>query len=63
MNTILAVSNSTIVWSIIALFLVGAFLFRIVESLKTVKKMESAYKAKTEMNVAKNNDFSNKKSA
>lgn len=40
--TLLSISNATIVWTVIGLFLVGAFIFRIVDGIKTVKNIEKS---------------------
>lgn len=51
MNTamLLSISNSTLTWAIIVAFLVGAFAFKMIDSIKTTSKLEKAYKAKASM--------------
>lgn len=45
--TSLVITNATIVWSLIALFLVAAFSIRAIDDIKTVKKMDQSFKKKT----------------
>lgn len=52
---LLSISNSTIVWSVIAIVILGAFACKVVESISTVKKLEKAYKAKSSMKVMRAN--------
>ena len=62
---LLSISNSTIVWSVIAVVILGAFVSKVVESISTVKKLEKAHKAKSTMKVmsANMNDESTHKAA
>lgn len=60
MNTamLLSISNATLTWTIIVAFLVGAFVFKMIDSIITSKKLERAYKAKHAIKEAhgKNNE-------
>ncbi len=47
--TLLAASQPVMVWSMIVLFLVAAFVFRVVDDLATVKKIDKALKTKATM--------------
>lgn len=47
MNTLLlSISNATLTWTIIVAFLAGAFVFKMIDSIRTTNKLERAYKAK-----------------
>lgn len=47
--TTLVISNATIVWSLIGLFLVAAFVYRVIDDMKTVRSIDHELKNKTLM--------------
>lgn len=54
--TLLAASQPIMVWSLIAIFLVAAFVYRVVDDIATVKKIDSSLKTKAMMKTVEHHD-------